>query len=97
MTSPAPDHDRNSAPLVEIYTKGFCSFCWRAKNLLEAKGVDYVEISVDMGGKDRALMIERSNGRTTVPQIFIRGEHVGGCSELYRLDDDGLLDQLLNP
>ena len=69
MTSPAPDHDRRSRPLVEI--------------------------SVDMGGKDRALMIERANGRTTVPQIFIRGEHVGGCSELYRLDDDGRLDQLL--
>ena len=97
MTSPAPDHDRQSTPLVEIYTKAFCSFCWRAKNLLEAKGVEYVEISVDMGGKDRALMIERANGKTTVPQIFIRGEHVGGCSELYRLDDDGRLDQLLNP
>ena len=95
MTNPAPD--TNLPPLVEIYTKGFCSFCWRAKNLLEAKGVEYIEIPVDMGGKERALMIERSNGRTTVPQIFIRGEHVGGCSELYRLDDDGRLDQLLNP
>ena len=95
MTSPAPEaHD---SPVVEIYTKAFCSFCWRAKNLLEAKGADYVEISVDMGGKERALMIERANGRTTVPQIFIRGEHVGGCSELYRLDDEGRLDQLLNP
>lgn len=97
MTSPAPDQDRSSPPLVEIYTKAFCSFCWRAKTLLQDKGVDFVEISVDMGGKDRALMIERTNGRTTVPQIFIRGEHVGGCSELYRLDDDGRLDQLLNP
>ena len=85
------------SPLVEIYTKAFCSFCWRAKNLLEAKGVEFVEIPVDMGGKDRALMIERANGRTTVPQIFIRGEHVGGCSELYRLDDEGRLDQLLTP
>jgi len=94
MTSPAADP---KLPLVEIYTKGFCSFCWRAKNLLEAKGVEFIEIPVDMGGKERALMIERSNGRTTVPQIFIRGEHVGGCSELYRLDDDGRLDQLLNP
>ena len=93
MTSPAAQP--KSKPVVEIYTKAFCSFCWRAKNLLEAKGVDYVEIAVDMGGKDRALMIERSSGRTTVPQIFIRGEHVGGCSELYRLDDDGRLDQLL--
>lgn len=95
MTSPATDGDL--PPLVEIYTKAFCAFCWRAKNLLEAKGVDFVEIPVDMGGKDRALMIERANGRTTVPQIFIRGEHVGGCSELYRLDDEGRLDQMLAP
>lgn len=86
----------NSSPIVEIYTKGFCSFCWRAKSLLKEKGVEFVEIGVDMGGKERALMIERANGRTTVPQIFIRGEHVGGCTELYRLDDEGRLDQLLD-
>lgn len=85
------------SPVVEIYTKTFCSFCWRAKRLLEAKGIEFVEISVDMGGKERALMIERANGRTTVPQIFIRGEHVGGCTELYQLDDEGRLDQLLTP
>ena len=95
MTKPAPHADL--PPLVEIYTKGFCSFCWRAKSLLEAKGIAFVEISVDMGGKERALMIERANGRTTVPQIFIRGEHVGGCSELCRLDDEGRLDRLLKP
>jgi len=85
------------SPVVEIYTKTFCSFCWRAKNLLKQKGVEFVEIPVDMGGKERALMIERANGRTTVPQIFIRGEHVGGCTELYQLDDEGKLDQLLTP
>ena len=85
------------SPVVEIYTKTFCSFCWRAKRLLEAKGIEFVEIPVDMGGKERALMIERANGRTTVPQIFIRGEHVGGCTELYQLDDEGRLDQLLTP
>ncbi len=83
-------------PVVEIYTKNFCSFCWRAKNLLEEKGIEFIEIAVDMGGKERALMIERTNGRNTVPQIFIRGEHVGGCSELFRLDDEGRLDQLLS-
>ena len=82
-------------PVVEIYTKNFCSFCWRAKNLLEAKGVEFIEIAVDMGGKERALMIERTNGRSTVPQIFIRGEHVGGCADLFRLDDEVRLDQLL--
>ncbi|MEO7603147.1 MAG: glutaredoxin 3 [Sphingomicrobium sp.] len=84
-------------PVVEIYTKNFCSFCWRAKNLLEAKGVEFIEIAVDMGGKEQSLMIERTNGRSTVPQIFIRGEHIGGCSELFRLDDEGRLDQLLSP
>ena len=83
-------------PVVEIYTKAFCSFCWRAKSLLESKKVEFIEISVDMGGKERALMIERSNGRTTVPQIFIRGEHVGGCSELFALEDQGRLDQMLS-
>ena len=84
-------------PVVEIYTKAFCSFCWRAKSLLESKKVEFIEISVDMGGKEKALMIERANGRTTVPQIFIRGEHVGGCSELYALEDQGRLDQMLSP
>jgi glutaredoxin 3 len=83
-------------PVVEIYTKAFCSFCWRAKSLLESKKVEFIEIPVDMGGKERALMIERSNGRTTVPQIFIRGEHVGGCSELFALEDQGRLDQMLS-
>lgn len=83
--------------VVEIYTKSFCSFCWRAKSLLESKKVEFIEIPVDMGGKERALMIERSNGRTTVPQIFIRGEHVGGCSELFALEDQGRLDQMICP
>ncbi|MEO6199397.1 MAG: glutaredoxin 3 [Sphingomicrobium sp.] len=80
---------------VEIYTKQFCPFCWRALDLLSRKAVDFEEIAVDGGGPKRALMIERANGRTTVPQIFIRGEHVGGCTELFRLDEDGRLDALL--
>lgn len=83
-------------PVVEIYTKNFCSFCWRAKHLFEAKGVEFIEIPVDGGGKDRELMIERSNGRTTVPQIFIRGEHVGGCTDLFALEGEGRLDQMLD-
>jgi glutaredoxin 3 len=84
-----------AVPFVEIYTKTFCSFCWRAKGLLESKGIEFVEIAVDRGGADRELMIERANGRSTVPQIFIRGEHVGGCSDLFRLEQDGRLDQML--
>ena len=82
-------------PLVEIYTKTFCGFCWRAKQLLESKGVQYKEISVDFGGEPRQQMIERANGRTTVPQIFIDGHHVGGCDELMTLERDGKLDELI--
>lgn len=80
---------------VEIYTKGFCPYCWRAKALLESKGVAYKEIAVDLGGSERHVMIERANGRTTVPQIFISGQHVGGCDDLFALDRAGKLDPLL--
>ena len=81
---------------VEIYTKAFCSYCWRAKQLLEAKGVEYREISVDYGGNERDQMIQRANGRTTVPQIFIREHHVGGCDDLIALERDGRLDGLIS-
>ena len=80
---------------VEIYTKAFCPYCWRANALLEAKGVEYREIAVDYGGDVRAQMIERANGRTTVPQIFIREQHVGGCDDLVALDRSGHLDDLI--
>ena len=83
-------------PIVEIYTKTFCSYCWRAKQLLESKGVEYREIPVDYGGNERDQMIERANGRTTVPQIFIREHHVGGCDDLVALDRDGRLDDLIS-
>jgi len=79
---------------VEIYTKAFCPYCWRAKAILDAKGVQYNEISVDFGGEAKKLMIERANGRTTVPQIFIREHHVGGCDDLVALDQSGGLDKL---
>ncbi len=79
---------------VEIYTKAFCPYCWRAKALLEAKGVEYREISVDYCGEARELMIERAKGRTSVPQIFIREHHVGGCDDLVALDRSGKLDVL---
>ena len=81
--------------IVEIYTKTFCPFCWRAKHLLELKGVDYHEVAVDFGGAEKQTMIERANGRTTVPQIFIAGTHVGGCDDLLALDRAGKLDQLI--
>ncbi|HWC55644.1 MAG TPA: glutaredoxin 3 [Sphingomicrobium sp.] len=80
---------------IEIYTKAFCPYCWRAKALLEAKGIEYSEISVDYGGELREQMIQRANGRTTVPQIFIREHHVGGCDDLHQLERDGRLDDLI--
>jgi len=78
---------------IEIYTKTFCPYCWRAKALLEAKGVEYREIQVDYGGEVREQMILRANGRTTVPQIFIREHHVGGCDDLFDLHHSGKLDE----
>ena len=83
-------------PTVEIYTKTFCPYCWRAKQLLEAKGVEYHEIPVDFGGEVRQQMIDRAKGRTTVPQIFIREHHVGGCDDLVALDRSGRLDDLIS-
>ena len=80
---------------VEIYTKTFCGFCWRAKQLLDGKGVEYREISVDFGGEVKQEMIQRADGKTTVPQIFIDDRHIGGCNELVALDRDGKLDELL--
>lgn len=82
-------------PVVEIYTKTFCSYCWRAKMLLESKGVAFNEISVDFGGELRQQMIQRARGRTTVPQIFIGDTHVGGCDELVALEQAGQLDALI--
>ena len=80
---------------IEIYTKAFCPYCWRAKQLLEAKGVEYREIAVDYGGEVRERMIERAKGRTTVPQIFIREQHVGGCDDQMALERAGRLDDLI--
>ena len=80
---------------VEIYTKTFCGFCLRAKRLLDMKKVDYQEYSVDMGGEKKAEMVQRANGRMTVPQIFVDGRHIGGCDELMALEQQGRLDELL--
>ena len=87
---------RNAAvPTVEIYTKPFCSYCSRAKRLLDSKGIEYQEHEIYFGGTERQEMIERSGGRMTVPQIFIGGHHIGGCGELMELESQGKLDELL--
>ena len=80
---------------VEIYTKAFCGFCARAKRLLEAKGVEYEEFDITMGGPKRAEMLQRARGRSTVPQIFIDDLHVGGSDDLNELERSGQLDPLL--
>ncbi len=80
---------------VEIYTKFMCPFCARAMKLLSAKGADIAETDITMGGPGRAEMLSRSNGRTTVPQIFIGGTHVGGSDDLAALEREGRLDAML--
>lgn len=80
---------------VEIYTKAFCPYCVRAKRLLAAKGVEAHEYDITLGGARRPEMIERAHGRTTVPQIFIDGRHIGGSDDLHALDARGGLDPLL--
>jgi len=82
-------------PKVEIYTWRSCPFCIRAKQLLKSKGVDFIEYSIDGDEAARSQMAQRANGRRSVPQIFINDQHVGGCDDLYELDWQGKLDQLL--
>lgn len=80
---------------VEIYTKATCPYCHRAKALLSSKGITFNEIAIDAAPEKREEMIARS-GRTTVPQVFINGKHIGGCDDLYALDGQGGLDPLLS-
>lgn len=80
---------------VEVYTTLLCGHCHRAKALLESKGVAYEEVDLMLQPKRRAEMVERSGGRTSVPQVFIDGCHVGNAEELYALEEEGRLDALL--
>lgn len=87
--------DRAGSPKVEIYTQWGCGFCHRAKQLLDGKGAAYDEYDVTMDAPKRAEMLARASGRTTVPQIFIGGVHVGGSDDLAALERAGKLDMLL--
>jgi glutaredoxin 3 len=80
---------------VEIYTSPFCGYCFRAKRLLDSKGVAFEEYDVMMDQAKKREMVDRAGGRSTVPQIFIDGRHVGGSDELHDLDRAGKLDPLL--
>jgi glutaredoxin 3 len=82
-------------PAIDIYTSPLCGYCHAAKRLLNAKGVTFNEIDVLVQPDRKAEMMQRSNGGRTVPQIFINDQHVGGCDDLYALDQQGKLDPLL--
>jgi glutaredoxin 3 len=80
---------------VEIYTTSWCPYCMRARALLQRKGVAFTDIDIEEEPQRRREMVARAGGRTSVPQIFINGEHIGGSDELHALDRAGRLDEKL--
>lgn len=80
---------------VTIYSTNVCPYCVRAKKLLDKKGAAYTDVNIQQDPDKREEMLSRTGGRTSVPQIFIGDEHVGGCDDLYALESDGKLDELL--
>ncbi|OQW52637.1 glutaredoxin 3 [Candidatus Raskinella chloraquaticus] len=80
---------------VTIYTKDYCPYCADAKELLDKKGASFTEIDLVKTPDRRDEMVKRASGRTSVPQIFIDGVHVGGCDDLYALESAGKLTPLL--
>ena len=81
---------------VKIYTTPICPYCVRAKSLLKKKGVPFEEVDVFLDSDARDEMESKSNGRRSVPQIFVGESHVGGCDDLYALEQEGKLDDLLD-
>lgn len=82
-------------PKIEVYSTAVCPYCVAAKNLLKSKGLQWDEVRVDANPAQRDLMLQRSGGRRTVPQIFINDQHVGGYDDLVAADRSGKLKQLL--
>ena len=82
-------------PKVEIYTKMYCGYCFRAKRLLDGKGVEFTEYDITLGGPKRDEMRARAPGAMTVPQIFIEDQLIGGSDDLVALDRAGKLDGML--
>ena len=78
-----------------IYTSSLCGFCYRAKSLLKKKNIPFEEIDIDLDYSKRIEMIKRSGGRTSVPQIFFKDCHIGGCDDLYKLDEDYNLENFV--
>lgn len=86
----------SKSPDIVMYSTAFCPYCDRARNLLKHKGVEFREVKVDEDRAEREIMLQRSGGRRTVPQIFIGDRHIGGFDDLYALDKAGELDPLLS-
>ena len=80
---------------VVIYTSSLCGFCYKAKSLLKKKNVVFEEIDVDFQYEKKIEMINKSNGRTSVPQIFFGNKHIGGCDDLFELEEKDELNNLL--
>lgn len=73
---------------IIIYTSSLCGFCYRAKSLLKTNNIPFEEIDIDLDYSKRNEMIKKSGGRTSVPQIFFKDHHIGGCDDLYKLEED---------
>lgn len=82
-------------PKIEVYSTAVCPYCTAAKNLLKSKGLEWSEVRIDSDLAQRDLMLARSGGRRTVPQIFINDQHVGGFDDLVAADRSGKLAELL--
>ena len=80
---------------VIIYTSSLCGFCYRAKSLLKKKNIPFEEIDIDLEYSKRNEMIKKSSGRTSVPQIFFKDRHIGGCDDLYKLEEDNGLENFV--
>ena len=80
---------------IIIYTSSLCGFCYRAKSLLKKKNIPFKEIDIDLDYSKRNEMIKKSGGRTSVPQIFFKNHHIGGCDDLYKLEIDNGLENFV--
>ena len=81
---------------VIIYTSSLCGFCYRAKSLLKRKNIPFEEIDVDLNYGKRNEMVKKSGGKTSVPQIFYKNHHIGGCDELFKLEEENGIEIFKN-